>query len=101
MGEYAASDHSAGGIGVYRKGNLVGWLNTPTQPVVVRFTGEFVCNMEHLGHYYEALNIVTGKLMQQQEAQHVCPILWNPEPDPYVRGLKQRYKIRYHWMALP
>jgi len=100
INEYIARDHSVGGIAVLHGRSLVGWLATPTQPLLVRFTGEYLCNMEQLGTHYEAININTGNRMEERKAQQLCPISWNPVEDPNVRGLKTRHKIRYDWVVL-
>lgn len=95
LAEYFSSERG-GGIAVQYRGAPVAQLMTGTSaPVVVRFTGEYVCIAEKAGAYFEAINLRTGSRMDDQAAQRVCPPKeW---PPPYVLGLGDRhYPVDWH-----
>ena len=95
LAEYFSSE-LGGGIAVRYRGALVAHLTTGTSaPVVVRFTGEYVCIAEKAGAYFEAVNLRTGSRMDDEAAQRACPPTeW---PPAYVLGLRERhYPINWH-----
>lgn len=95
LAEYFSSQ-LGGGIAVQYRGALVAHPMTGTSaPVVVRFTGEYVCIAEKAGAYFEAINLRTGGRMDDEAAQRVCPSTeW---PPAYVLGLgDRRYPLDWH-----
>ena len=95
LAEYFSSE-LGGGIAVQYRGALVAHLMTGTSaPVVVRFTGEYVCIAEKAGAYFQAVNLRTGSRMDDEAAQRGCPPTeW---PPAYVLGLGERhYPVNWH-----
>ena len=95
LAEYFSS-RLGGGIAVQYRGALVAHRMTGTSaPVVVRFTGEYVCTAEKAGAYFAAINLRTGSRMDDEAAQRVCPPKeW---PPAYVLGLGDlRYPVDWH-----
>jgi len=81
------SAYGGGGVAVRYGGQLVARVLAGTgPPVVVRFTGESVCWMEQAGTFYGAVDIKTGVVLPDKEAQFVCPP--PPGSPPRVLGLQ-------------
>ncbi len=85
LDEYFSPD-LGGGIAIEYGGAVVARLMTGSgAPTVVRFTGEYVCDAEKAGAYFEAVNLRTGARMDDEQAQKTClPPEWPPQ---YVLGL--------------
>lgn len=92
--EYFSSE-LGGGIAVKYGDAWVARQMTRGAPVLVRFTGEYICDAEKAGAYFRAINVRTGTPMDQEQAQKVCPpSRWPPS---YVLGLgAHHYPVDWH-----
>jgi hypothetical protein len=87
------SQQAGGGLAVEYGGAVVArFISGSGAPTIVRFTGNYVCDAEKAGAYFQAVNLQTGARIDDEEAQKVCP---PPEwPPKYVMGLgSHRYPI--------
>lgn len=82
------SPYAGGGLAIQYDGHLVGRVASGSgKPSIIRFTGQFVCDMENAGAHYVAVNLMTGAVMEDRKAQKVCP----PQAmSGYVLGLRDR-----------